>query len=213
MRFNSFVPIRTRPSMSKAIEITRSDYTALELRGIAARTADGPVVRRLLAVALVLEGQSRAEAAQTCGMDRQTLRDWIIRFNESGVAGLSNLPVPGRPAALSAADMAQVKKLVLDGPDLAKHGVVRWRCIDLQGVIEEKFGVRFHETTIGRLLGKLNLTRLQPRPAHPGKSQDAEATFKKTLVKTSARQHLTVPLARPSRYGSRTRPVSASKGL
>jgi transposase len=197
--------------MSKAIEITRHDYTAFELRGIAAQSDEGAVVRRLLAVAFVLDGKSRAEAAQACGMDRQTLRDWIIRFNESGIPGLANRAVPGRPPALSAADMAQVRQIVLAGPDPDKHGVVRWRCVDLQSEIEARFGVRFHETTIGRLLGKLNLTRLQPRPAHPGKSADAEATFKKTFAKPSARRRTNVPQAKSSRSGSRMKPAWASR--
>jgi transposase len=173
--------------MGKAVEITRVDHTASGLRGIAAKTHDGRVVRRLLAVAFVLEGQSRQEAAQACGMDRQTLRDWIIRFNEMGTAGLANRPVPGRKPSLSAAQIAEVKEIVLSGPDLENDGVVRWRCVDLQRVIADRFGVQFHETTIGRLLGKLNLTRLQPRPAHPGKSIEAEAAFKKTLPTSCAK--------------------------
>ena len=193
--------------MSKAIDLTWLEHTASELRAIAARTDDGRVVRRLLAIAFVLDGYSRAKAAQTCGMDRQILRDWIVRFNESGIPGLTDRTVPGRPPALSAADLAQVKKIVLDGPDPEKHGVVRWRCVDLQSVIEEKFGVRFHEATIGRLLGKLNLTRLQPRPAHPGKSQEAEATFKKTSAKPSAKQRSREPPAKSSKYGSKMRPA------
>jgi transposase len=189
--------------MSRAVEITRLDQTSGQLRAIAARTEDGRAVRRLLAIALVLDGHSRAEAAQACGMDRQTLRDWVIRYNESSVHGLTNRSIPGRTPRLSTADNEQLKKIVLDGPDLEKDGVVRWRCADLQAVIAEKFGVRFHETTIGRKLGKLNLTRLQPRPAHPGKCPEKEATFKKTFARSSAKPQSSALLARPSKYGSR----------
>jgi transposase len=197
--------------MGKPIEITRLDHTASELRAIAARTRDGRVARRLLALALILDGHDRREAARVSGMDRQTIRDWVIRFNETGVAGLANCAVPGRTPRLSTAQLAEVKAIVLAGPDLEKHGVVRWRCVDLQGVIADRFGVRFHEATVGKLLGKLNLTRLQPRPAHPGKSPEAEADFKKTLPTSLAKPSPTALAASGSRSGSRMRPAWDSK--
>ncbi len=88
--------------MSKAVEITRLDYGTTKLPAIAARTEDGNMVRRRLAIALVLHGQSRADAAKACGMDRQTLRDWVIRFNESGVDGLRNEAISLCPPSISA---------------------------------------------------------------------------------------------------------------
>lgn len=173
--------------MGKPLEITRVDHTSAGLREIAAHTGDGDVVRRLLAIALVMDGKSRAEAAAACGMDRQILRDWVLRYNEASVAGLSNRPLPGRPAHLTSAQMAELKQVVLDGPDVEKHGVVRWRCADLQEEIGRRFGVRAHVATVGKWMGKLNLTRLQPRPAHPGKSAEAEAAFKKTSATSCVR--------------------------
>ncbi len=74
--------------MSAAVKITQTDQTATTLRARAARSRDTAQSRRLLAIALVLEGSSRLEAARQIGMDRQTLRDWVHRFNEVGVAGL-----------------------------------------------------------------------------------------------------------------------------
>jgi transposase len=65
-------------------------------------------------------------------MDRQTLRDWVHRYNAEGIAGLSDARRSGRPPALSQAQMEELKELVLAGPDLAKNGVVRWRCTDLR---------------------------------------------------------------------------------
>src|SRR6201988_4824894 len=70
----------------------RTDFTALEVRRLARRAKDSDQVRRLLAVAAVLDGASRAEAAKVGGMDRQTLRDWVIRFNEQGPDRLINIP-------------------------------------------------------------------------------------------------------------------------
>ena len=58
-----------------AVAITRTDLTAMDLRGAAARSRDAQAARRMLALALVVEGIDRTTTAETCGMDRQTLRD------------------------------------------------------------------------------------------------------------------------------------------
>jgi transposase len=165
--------------MTKSIAITRTDHTAAELRELAASSDDGAQVRRLLALALTLEGRSRTQAAEQCGMQRQTLRDWVHRYNAEGIAGLITRGGPGQPPALSEQQMAELKALVIEGPDPEKHDVVRWRCVDLRQEVAERFTVEVHERTIGKWLRKLKLTRLQPRPVHPKKDPDDEATFKK----------------------------------
>jgi len=118
--------------MSKPVPIMRLDRSAIDLRREASRCSNGAVVRRLLAIALVLEGRPRTEAAEACGMDRQTLRDWVHHYNDEGINGLSNRHSPGRPAQLTTEQLAAFKALVEQGPDLALDGVVRWRCSDLQ---------------------------------------------------------------------------------
>jgi len=163
-----------------AISITRTDYTAAELRHEASRARDGASARRLLALALVLEGKSRTEAATGCGMDRQTLRDWVHRYNAEGLAGLRDRPHSGRRPLLTAAQEAEIARIVEAGPDLKTHGVVRWRCVDLQKVIAKRFGVDLAERTVGRLLKKLRFARLTPRPYHPKKDAEAQEAFKKT---------------------------------
>ena len=166
--------------MGGRLEITRSDYTSAELRVLSGRCTDGAQVRRLLALALVLDGYSRTEAAVLNGMDRQTLRDWVHRYNAEGVEGLKSRASPGRAPALSQAQMAELRELAIQGPDPAIHKVARWRCVDLQAEVARRFSVEVHENTISRWLHELGLTRLQPRPVHPKKDPEAEATFKKT---------------------------------
>ena len=124
-----------------AIGITRKNFTAKELRGASAKARDAKAARRMLAIALVLEGNDRKTAAETCGMDRQTLRNWVHRYNAGGLAGLENRKAPGRPSRLTAEQKAEVTALVEKVPDTEKDGVVRWRCIDLKRRIEEMFGV------------------------------------------------------------------------
>lgn len=109
-----------------AVVITRDEHTATELRHEAARCRDSDAARRMLALALVKEGQPRAEAARLCGMDRQTLRDWVHRYNEAGLAGLADKQGrPGPKPRLSCAQEAEVAGLVRSGPDVSKDGVVR----------------------------------------------------------------------------------------
>jgi transposase len=168
--------------MGKAIAITRLERSAAELRDQAVKTEDGAVVRRLLGIALVVEGHSREAAARAVGMDRQTLCDWIHRYNASGVAGLSSRTSPGRPPALSEAQMQELKSLVLEGPDLERHQVVRWRCVDLRDEIAARWSVTLNERTVGKLLHRLEMTRLQPRPYHPKKDVAAQLALKKTSL-------------------------------
>src|SRR6516165_1164892 len=113
-----------------AIAISRNEHSASELRMAASQTRDGATARRILALALVMEGSSRSAAARSCGMDRQTLRDWVHRYNAEGLAGLSDRHRSGRPPRLTAAQLAELAAVVEAGPDLERDGVVRWRCID-----------------------------------------------------------------------------------
>jgi transposase len=162
------------------VAITRDEHSAADLRRAAARTRDAAAARRMLALALILEGESRAHAAEICGMDRQTLRDWVHRYNAEGLSGLADRPHPGRCARLSAAQMRELEHLVEDGPDPDRDGVVRWRRCDLRDWIAAQFGLRFHERTIGKLLHKLAFRRLSVRPQHPQSDPQAQEAFKKT---------------------------------
>jgi transposase-like protein len=102
-------------AMGHAIPV-RTDYTTGEVRRFAQRAKDAAQARRLLAIAAVLDGASREEAAKIGGMDRQTLRDWVIRFNEQGADGLINIPSPGMPPKLNAIHKAFLARIVEEGP-------------------------------------------------------------------------------------------------
>jgi transposase len=166
--------------MGAPVTITRDEFTAAELRAASAKCTDGAQVRRLLALALVLEGRPRCEAAALNGMDRQTLSDWVHRYNTAGIDGLKSRKSPGREPLLSKAQKAELRALVIRGPDPAIHQVARWRCVDLRAEVARLWSVEVHENTIGAWLGELGLTRLQPRPVHPKKDPEAETAFKKT---------------------------------
>ena len=162
------------------VAVTRDDLDSAGLRAAAAGTSDAKQARRLLALALVLDGHPRLFAAQAGGMDRQTLRDWVHRYNAHGVEGLRDTRNKGRAPALTGEQMQALEKLVLAGPDLAEDGVVRWRCLDLRAQIKVRFEVEVHERTVGKLLRRLRMTRLQPRPHRPKQDLAAQKAFKRT---------------------------------
>jgi transposase len=158
----------------------RKDRTPAVLRKLAKEETDVRVARRLLAIANALDGMSRAEAAKSAGMDRQTLRDWVIRYNEHGVAGLADRKSSGRPAMLTLDEQAEVLAIVMAGPDPEKDGFCAFTRDDLVAVARKKFGKSMHPTSMGRLLKKLGLSRQKARPSHPMKDPAAAAAFKKS---------------------------------
>ena len=165
-----------------AIGIVRDELDAADLRRAAARSRDANAARRMLALALVLEGASRATAARSCGMDRQSLRDWVHRYNGEGLEGLSDRPRSGRPSLPAPTQMAELEQVIAAGPDPAVDGVVRWRCVDLQRVVDERFEVEIAERTMAKLVHKLGFSRLSPRPRHPKADVAAQEAYKKTSL-------------------------------
>lgn len=166
--------------MATAVSL-RTDITAAELRRLAAASKNANQSRRLLSLAAVRDGMNRTEAARIGGMDRQTLRDWVHRFNALGPAGLLDArPTAKRNRRLTAAQLAAFAQAVETGPDLASHGVVRWRRIDLKRLVEQRFGVVYHERTIGKLLKAIGFSHISGRPRHPKQDAETIAAFKKT---------------------------------
>ena len=165
----------------RAVEITRTELSATELRRAAARSRDADAARRMLALALGLEGRSRREAAESCGMDRQTLRDWVICTNEGGLAGLSDRVPRGPAFRLTPEQMAELSALIEAGPDVAVDHVVRWRWVALCQLIRERWGVEVHERSVGKLLHRLGFARLLVRPKHPKADPAAQAEWGKNF--------------------------------
>src|SRR5262249_12513892 len=166
-------------AMGQAIPV-RTDYTASEVRRFAQRAKDAAQARRLLAIAAVLDGASREEAATIGGMDRQTLRDWVIRFNEQGPDGLINIPSSGVPPKLNSRPKAFLARIVEEGPIPAIHSVVRWRACDLIMRLYEEFGLSVSDDTIYRALKNLGFSHVSARPKAYKQNAEAMDAFKKT---------------------------------
>jgi transposase len=194
------------------VTIRRTDLDAAGLRAAAARSKDAAASRRMLALALVLEGRTRIEAARAAGMDRQTLRDWVHRYNDHGLDGLKNHPKAGAPPRkLTPEQEATVCEWVREGPRLEQHKVIRWRLMDLRDEIARRFGVQMHERTVGKLMARLNFSRVSVRPRHPEQDTAAQDAHKKTLPSWSPQPSPSMRVASRSSSGGRTKPASASK--
>jgi len=162
----------------------REDYSAAELRRLAKRSKDANQSRRLLSLAAVREGEDRAEAAKLGGMDCQTLRDWLHRFNAEGPEGLLDHLSEGPKPRLTSAQLAELAQIVEIGSDPKTDGVVRWRRIDLKALIARRFGVAYHERSVGKLLKALGFSHISARSRHPKQDERIVAAFKKTSPKS-----------------------------
>jgi len=205
-------PVLSEAGLAMTVQITRLDFDVDGLRKQAARVAEASVARRVLALALVLEGQSRAAAAKRCGMDRQTLRDWVIRYNEAGIPGLSDrLHGGGAQPKLSDEEKAQIACWVRQGPDIAEDGVVRWRLRDLRDRILARFFVLLDERSVGRMLKTLDFSHISVRPRHPQADPAAQEAHKKTSPISLPQRFLPPRGTSRSSFGGRMKRGSASE--
>jgi transposase len=158
----------------------RTDFDANALRAIARTAKDGPQARRLLALAAIYDGATRTEAARIGGVTLQIIRDWVVKFNAHGPAGLINRKPPGQPSKLTDAHRAALQAIVEQGPIPAIHGVVRWRLVDLIQWLWEELRISISKQTLSRELRAMNYRKLSARPRHHAKNEAAVAAFKKT---------------------------------
>ena len=163
----------------------RQDLSADELRLLAKRSENAGQARRLLSLAAVLDGMSREAAAEIGAMDRQTLRDWVHRFNEKGPEGLINGKAPGPTPKLSLEQKQELKRIVESKPDPATDGVVRWRCVDLRRIIMERFDVDLDEVLDWPHPQGARLCAREPAPQHPKQDPQTIEAFKKTFLRAS----------------------------
>jgi transposase len=165
-------------AMAAAVEL-REDFNAAALRKLARQSQDPGQIRRLLAVAEIYEGRSRGEAARVGGVGLQTLRDWVLRFNATGPAGLDG-KAPGQPPKLNDEQRQQLLRIVETGPTPAIHGVVRWRLIDLAQWLFEEYGLSIAKQTLSREMRTLGLRKISARPQHHAQDPEQAEAYKKS---------------------------------
>ncbi|GAA0572289.1 hypothetical protein GCM10009416_08650 [Craurococcus roseus] len=157
----------------------RDDVSAATLRRLARREPGRAAAARMSAIADAMEGMTRAEAARLAGMERQALRDAVVRCNAEGLAGLHDRPRPGSKPRLDEARRAALRQLVLDGPEVEATGVSAWTLAELRHEAEARWGVRRHEGHMSKLVRALGLSRQKARPSHPKADPAAREAFAK----------------------------------
>jgi transposase len=157
----------------------RDDVPAATLRRLARREPARAAAARMFAIANALEGMTRAEAARLAGMERQALRDAVVRYNAEGLAGLHDRPRPGSKPRLGEAHRAALRQLVLDGPEVETTGVSAWTLAGLCREVETRWGVRYHQGHMSKLVRALGLSRQKARPSHPKADPAAREAFAK----------------------------------
>ena len=194
--------------MSRSGVEVRQDITAGVLRKKARTEKDVLAASRILGIANILDGMDRASAAKAAGMDRQTLRDWVHRYNRNGLAGLYNSPKGHPRRCLTPEQEKEVETMVSAEPE----GVlVRWRRKDIKAEIEKRYGVVLSEMSVGRMLRRLGFCRMSARPLHPKNDPEAVEAFKKTLPSAWRKSCLNEPKAKSLSSGSKTRRGLAKK--
>lgn len=180
----------------------RQDITAGVLRKKARQEANVLTASRMLGIANVLDGMDRKSAAKAAGMDRQTLRDWVHRYNQSGLAGLGNHPKGHPKRRLTDLQEQKIEELVSTPPS---GNLVRWRCIDVKKEIEKRFGIVLHERSVEKLLRRLGFSRLTVRPIHPKNDPEAVEALKKTLPPAWQKSSPPTHAEKPSSSGFKTK--------
>jgi transposase len=179
--------------MSAAVRL-RDDYDARRLRALAKDSRDANQTRRLLALAAIYDGSSRAEAADIGGVGRQTVRDWVLAFNAEGPPGLTDGKAPGKAPLLNPEQRDALKRIVEAGPNPA-DGVVRWRLVDLAQWLYAEFGISVSKQTLSRMLREMGYRKLSARPRHHAQDPAAREAFKKTSPRVWRTSRRTRPQA------------------
>ena len=149
---------------------------AAELRRLARRES-GRVCQRVLMIANMLEGMNHEEAARLAGLSRSAAYEWHNRYEEDGIAGLRDRRRPGRPPRVDEATAARFKERIVAGAELARDGVVAFRGIDAQRILKEEFERDCSLSSTYRLLHRMKLSWLAPRPRHPEADATAQREF------------------------------------
>jgi len=164
--------------MGRALKIV-DDLSSDALRRMARREKVGRAAARMYAIANALDGLSRAEAARLAGMERQALRDAVLRYNAEGLAGLRDRPKGRPPRRLTAGEETGLVAAILQGPDPERDGCCAWTRADLCCWLETRFGKTYHPSSMTRVLRRLAMSRQKARPYHPQRDPEAQEAFKK----------------------------------
>ncbi len=138
----------------------RRDFEALEKR-------------RFEAIRLFERGCSQAEVARRVKVARQTVARWVKDYRTKGKPGLKKAGRAGRKPRLTAANLERLEQLLLQGPERLGYETPLWTCPRVAHLIEQEFGIRYHEGHVWKLL--VNLGWSPQRPVGRARERNEEA--------------------------------------
>src|ERR1700738_1573324 len=141
----------------------RSEPGAAELRRLA-RHESGRVCQRVLMIANLLEGMEHEEGARLAGMSPSAGYGRANHDEEGGSEGMRDRPRPGRQPRVDAVTSARFKERIVAGAELQRDGVVAFRAVDAQRILKEEFEIDCSLSSTYRLLHRIKLSWLAPRP-------------------------------------------------
>ena len=169
----------TRGLVTRGLVIRVDVASAPELRRRAKKEPRRRTAQRMLALANALDGMSRADAARAAGIERQALRDAVLRCNAQGRAGWVDRPYGRRPERLTEGEQAVLVHRILRGPDPEKGEPSSWTLPDLCRFIETRFGKSMGPPSLSRVVRRLGLSKQKARPVPPQRDARAAEAFAK----------------------------------
>ena len=170
----------------------QTSLTPNELARIAKKEPNPRVRQRLLAVRLVVMGNTVPQAAKAVGLKQRQSRNWIHRFNAEGVNGLRDLPRPGQPVKLPRQKEQAFRERIEKGAG-QKDPTRNLRVKDIQRILREEFGAKYCLGGTYFLLHRLGFSSLVPRPRHPKADQQVQSRFKKNAARVGSKDKKAAP--------------------
>ena len=113
-------------------------------------------------MAMVQEGQSRAQVARALGVGAGTVTRWCQAYEHAGDDGLAAKRHPGPKPKLSAYQRQLLQKRLLKGAKANGFSTDLWTCPRIAEVIERRYGVRYHVDHIPKLMASLGWSCQKP---------------------------------------------------
>ena len=135
--------------------------------------------RRFEAMRLLKRGLKQSEAARRLKVARQTVSQWARQYREQGQAGLRQAGRAGRKPLLDAAELERLEALLLEGPEAHGFPTPLWSCPRVARLIEDHFGVRYHEGHVWKILRALHWSPQRPVGKARERNEDAIRTWKR----------------------------------
>ena len=195
--------------MSRPLTVQTS-LTPDELAKIAKKEPNPRVRQRLLAVRLVVMGNTAPQAAKAVGLKQRQSRNWIHRFNDEGVNGLRDRPRPGQPVKLPRQKEQAFRERIEKGAG-QKDSTPNLRVKNIQRILREEFGADYCLGGTYFLLHRLGFSSLVPRPRHPKADPQAQARFKKKRCENGFERHKSCIQVKRYQCGLRMKGVLVNK--